>query len=124
LPPGDETLLAGGKFWMIASVAMASRANHRANSERASIHQYHNSHEAATKYSEGEILAVKHGIRRTGMAAPAAFYTDRQYGPLRRLLCTNAELPPAVTKVNTPIALDNSINVSRPFWALGLVSIP
>jgi mono/diheme cytochrome c family protein len=95
LPPGDTTLIAGGKLYLNDCVGCHGEPGKPASEFGATFYppapQFPR---VGTKYSEAEVFYVaKHGIRRTGMAAQASSYSDEKLWELAAFISRFPDLP-------------------------------
>lgn len=97
---GDETLIAGGKLYLNDCVGCHGAPDNPPSEFGATFYPPAPPFpRLGTKYSEAEVFWVaKHGIRRTGMAAQGAWYTDQQLWMLATFIARMPNLPPAVAK--------------------------
>lgn len=108
LPPGDETLIAGGKLYLNDCVGCHGAPGKPPSEFGATF--YPPAPQLArlgTRYSEAQVFWIaKHGIGRTGMGAQGPFYSDLELWSLAAFICRITDLPPEVvagleeTKVN------------------------
>jgi mono/diheme cytochrome c family protein len=98
LPPGEETLISGGKLYLNDCVGCHGEPGKPPSDFGATFYppapQFPR---VGTKYSESEVFWVaKHGIRRTGMAAQGSSYTDPKLWSLAAFINRFPNLPPHV----------------------------
>ena len=98
LPPGDATLIAGGKLYLNDCVGCHGEPGKPASSFGATFYPPAPQFPVAgTAYSEPEIYWIaKHGIRRTGMASQASSYKDAELWALAAFISRYPNLPPTV----------------------------
>jgi mono/diheme cytochrome c family protein len=96
LPHSDEQLIAGGKMYLDGCAGCHGRPGRPARKQVVYASAPEFAH-VGTQYSEPELFwVVKHGVRRTGMSAYAAFYSDQQVWQLVEFVQRMNNLPPTV----------------------------
>jgi mono/diheme cytochrome c family protein len=96
MPPTDENLIAGGRLYLNSCAGCHGRPGKPASNLPGYLPppQFF---QAETQYSEPELFwIVKHGIRRTGMSAYGAFYSDQKMWTLAVFVKRMNHLPPTV----------------------------
>jgi mono/diheme cytochrome c family protein len=98
LPPGDATLVAGGKIYLNDCVGCHGEPGKPPSEFGATFYLPAPQFPAVgTEYSEAEIFWVaKHGIRRTGMSAQGFTYGDKDLWALAAFISQLSKLPPSV----------------------------
>jgi|SRR5579863_8717244 mono/diheme cytochrome c family protein len=100
LPPGDETLIAGGKLYLNDCVGCHGAPGKPPSEFGATF--YPTAPQLArsgTRYSEAQVFWIaKHGIGRTGMGAQGPFYSDPALWSLAAFICRITDLPPKVAE--------------------------
>lgn len=97
-PPGDATLIAGGKIYLNDCVGCHGEPGKPPSDFGATFYPPAPQFPAVgTKYSQAEIFWVaKHGIRRTGMSAQGFTYGDKDLWALASFISGILSLPPQV----------------------------
>ncbi|MBZ5680403.1 MAG: cytochrome c [Acidobacteriia bacterium] len=98
LPPGDETLIAGGKLYLNDCVGCHGAPGKPPSEFGATFYPpAPQLARSGTRYSEGEIFWIaKHGIQRTGMAAQGSSYSDQELWSMAAFISRISKLPPRV----------------------------
>jgi mono/diheme cytochrome c family protein len=98
LPPGEQTLIAGGKLYLNDCVGCHGELGKPPSQFGASFYPPAPQFPlVGTQYSQNEVFWIaKHGIRRTGMGAQADSYSDQQLWTLAAFIVRMPNLPPAV----------------------------
>jgi cytochrome c553 len=96
LPPADENLIAGGKLYLRACAGCHGKPG-KLRDNPGGYPPPPQFFQVGTQYSEPELFwIVKHGIRRTGMSAYGAFYSDQEMWTLAAFVKRMNNLPPTV----------------------------
>lgn len=98
LPPGDETLIAGGKLYLNDCVGCHGEPGKPPSNFGATFYPPAPQFPVVgTRYSEAELFWVaKHGIRRTGMSAQGSSYKDESLWQIAAFISRFPNVPSRV----------------------------